>query len=96
MSCAAYEIKKRSEFVVNPDKPVGDRSRYVVLELKPRRGKSHSRGRSLVMSKSASEGYVRTRTGRRTPLCQGSRRSRPMASIRSSTNITTANPAHSP
>jgi hypothetical protein len=33
---AAYEIKERSEFVVNPDKPVGDRSRYVVLELKPR------------------------------------------------------------
>jgi Dolichyl-phosphate-mannose-protein mannosyltransferase len=33
---AAYQIGDRLEFVVNPDKPVGDRSRYVVLEFKPR------------------------------------------------------------
>jgi len=34
----AYQIGERLEFVVNPDKQVGDRSRYVVLELKPREG----------------------------------------------------------
>ena len=32
----SFQIGKRSEFVVNPDKQVGDRSRYVVIELKPR------------------------------------------------------------
>jgi hypothetical protein len=32
----AYQIGERLEFVVNHDRPVADRSRYVVLEVKPR------------------------------------------------------------
>jgi hypothetical protein len=33
---AAYQIGECWEFVADPDKPVGDRSRYVLLEFKPR------------------------------------------------------------
>ena len=80
---------------MNSDKPVGDRSRYVVL------GSSPARQEPLAWSLdddelSAGEGRVRTRTVRRIPLRQGSRRSRPDGDMPSSTNIARANPADSP